>query len=59
MRGLSLGEAARAIYALRFGPQGEAAYHGALLLAAVALGMRPELPQIVTSEETQETPFTW
>lgn len=56
---MGLGEAARAIYALRFGPPGDTAYNGALLLAAMALALRPELPQIVNAEETQDQPFLW
>ena len=47
---MGIQDAAAAIYALRFGPPGPAAYRGALLLGAIAVSMRPELPRIVLDE---------
>jgi len=54
---MGLGEAARALMAFRFGPPGEEACRGALLLAAVALGARPELPEIVSVETVADQPI--
>ena len=47
---MGLQEAAAAMYAYRFGPPGPAAYRGALLLGAIAISLRPELPRIILDE---------
>lgn len=47
---MGLQEAAAALYAFRFGPQGPTAYRGALLLGAIALSLRPDLPRVVLDE---------
>lgn len=47
---MGLREAAAALYAFRFGPEGPLAYKGALLLGAIALSMRPEIPAVVLDE---------
>lgn len=50
---MSLQAAADGIMAL-FGASGAAARRGALLLGAVALGLRPELPRVVFDLEEDE-----
>lgn len=51
---MGLREAAEALYAFRFGPPGKLAYRGALLLGAVALANRPDLPEIILDELDDE-----
>lgn len=57
---MSLGEGARGLMALRFGPPGPEAYRGALLLSAALLGLRPEFAELVvgTGEESPG-PLPW
>lgn len=43
-------EAGRALYAFRFGPPGRDAYRGALLLGAIAISLRPKLPEFILDE---------
>lgn len=48
---MGLREAAAALYAFRFGPPGRTAYRGALLLGAVALSVRPDLPKVILDDD--------
>lgn len=51
---MTLPEAARALMAYRFGPPGEEAYQGALLIGAALLNLRPRLPKVIVDETGQD-----